>query len=71
MKSGEYRTIIRKIVRNALKRNFPGLKNTNAVEELIAKNIHARMYGANVDGVDSPLWRDTELMIVTAKELLK
>lgn len=23
---------------------------------MIGLNVHARMYGANVDGVDSPIW---------------
>jgi hypothetical protein len=26
------------------------------VAQSIAINVHARMYGANVDGVDSPIW---------------
>lgn len=63
MRSSEYREIIRKITLSAVRKRFPSLKNPKEVKELantIAINIHARMYGANVDGVDSPLWRDCE-----------
>lgn len=58
MKSDEYRQIIRTISRNIIRKNVPGLKG-QVLEEtvnLIAKSVHARMYGANVDGVDSPIW---------------
>ncbi len=63
MKSVEYRAIIAKIVHNVLKKHYPGLKRVkcNQVDTAcweIAKVVHARMYGANVDGVDSPIWRD-------------
>ncbi len=62
MKSSEYREIIRIITRKAIRKSLPELKNGYAVREqiadLIAKNIHARLYGANVDGVDSPLWQN-------------
>lgn len=60
MRTGEYRDIIRKITRAAIKNRFPGLKRNQEVEEvadLIAKNVHARLYGANVEGVDSPIWQ--------------
>lgn len=60
MKSVEYRQIISTITRNVIKKRFPGLKKealTAACTE-IAKGVHARMYGANVDGVDSPIWRN-------------
>lgn len=59
MKSSEYREIIRKIVKAALKKTVPSLNNGKLKEtaDLIARNVHARMYGANVDNVDSPLWR--------------
>ena len=60
MKSSEYRQILKTITRNTINRRFPGLKK-KCVEDVameIAKTIHARMYGANVDGVDSPIWRD-------------
>lgn len=62
MKSAEYRDIIRIIAKGAMRKRFPGV-NVKALEEAaitIAKNVHARMYGANVDGVGSPLWRDEE-----------
>lgn len=60
MKSVEYRSIIGAIVRNSIKKRFPGLrqKELSEVSVVIARAIHARMYGANVDGVDSPIWRD-------------
>ena len=71
MKSYEYREIIRVITKKALKRRFPQLKNLqlNEVANTVAIAIHARMYGANVDGVDSPLWRKEEPDI-DAKDLL-
>lgn len=60
MKSYEYRAIIRTIIRNTIRKHFPGLKRKNldaAVSE-VAIAIHARMYGASVDNVASPIWRD-------------
>lgn len=60
MKSYEYRTIIRTITRNTLRKYFPGLKRKEldvAVSQ-VAIAIHARMYGASVDNVASPIWRD-------------
>lgn len=60
MKSSEYRSNIRNIVRKAIIRKFPGLKPLH-VKELateISVAIHARFYGADVDNVASPLWRD-------------
>lgn len=60
MKSIEYRSIIKTIVLNLMKRKFPGLKKSQ-LEELAleaARSVHARMYGANVDSVESPIWRD-------------
>jgi hypothetical protein len=71
MKSWEYREIIRVIVKKALKKRYPELKikPLNCVANTIAIAIHARMYGANVDGVESPLWRQDEPPI-EAKELL-
>ncbi len=59
MKSVEYRVIVSRIVRNVLRKEFPGLKRTDVAVTKIATAIHARMYGAHVDGVDSPIWRDT------------
>lgn len=84
MVSDEYRQIISRMTYNLLKKHFPGLKKLElqkACKEL-SINIHARMYGANVDGVDSPIWRDRQcgdkslgvppnLPKVDAKELLK
>ena len=38
----------------------------------IARTVHARMYGANVDGVDSPIWNNGEKTpLIEASELLK
>lgn len=62
MISREYRDIISRIAWNVIRRQFPGLKKEElkiAARE-IAINIHARMYGANVDGVDSPIWRERQ-----------
>jgi hypothetical protein len=60
MQSREYRAIIRTITKNSLRKHVKGLKRnigeTVAIE--IAAAIHARMYGASVDNVASPIWRD-------------
>lgn len=58
MNSQDYKAIIRKISFNLLKKRFPGLekKHIEEVARMIGLNVHARMYGANVDGVDSPIW---------------
>jgi len=71
MRSCEYREIIRRISKSAFRKRFPGLKQKeiNEVANTIAINVHARMYGANVEGVESPLWRIEE-PTVEAKELL-
>ena len=60
MQSSEYRRFIRTMIKNAVKRKFPGLKQVqvNEVATEVAIAIHARFYGANVDGVESPIWRD-------------
>lgn len=60
MKSSDYRSNISNIVRKALHRKFPGLKKSQVTElcRQISVSIHARFYGANVDGVESPIWRD-------------
>lgn len=60
MLSQEYRSLISKMIRNGMKKKFPGLKK-NILDEAateIARTIHARFYGADVDGVGSPIWRD-------------
>jgi hypothetical protein len=48
------------MIRNAVKKKFPGLKQTKVSEVAseVAIAIHARFYGSNVDGVESPIWRD-------------
>jgi hypothetical protein len=58
MHSRDYKAIITQISFNLLKKRFPS-GNKHCLKKLagdIALNIHARMYGANVDGVDSPIW---------------
>lgn len=75
MKSQEYREIIRRIVRSAVREVLPELKRGKEdLADIVAKNVHARMYGANVDGVDSPLWQidgGAKGPTVDAAELLK
>jgi len=60
MQSREYRILISKMVRNGIKKKFPGLKKMvlDDAAQQIAIAIHARFYGADVDGVGSPIWRD-------------
>lgn len=59
MKSVKYRDIVRKIVLNRIGKDAPGLKKK--YREQIAKDcaalIHGKLYGAHVDGVDSPLYQ--------------
>ena len=59
MRADTYRELIRNIIKNVLIKRFPGLNKSalNEAANVIALNIHARFYGANVDDVDSPLWR--------------
>lgn len=75
MNATEYKEIIRTIVKSAIKKQVPSLKGRvkEDLTDLIAKNIHARMYGANVDDVDSPLWQNENSVQpnIDAKELLK
>jgi hypothetical protein len=76
MRASEYRQIVAIIARRAIKSGFPGLKHPKEIEKVsmdIARNIHARMYGANVDGVGSPLWRNEndKQPDVDATEILK
>ena len=74
MNSKEYKSNIRNIVINVLRKKVPGLKRKEAEEasKEIATAIHARFYGANVDGVGSPIWRryDEGMPTKTAEELL-
>lgn len=60
MNSKDYRRTIRTIVKNTIRKGFPGLKDKvlNETTAKIAVAIHARFYGAAVDGVASPIWRD-------------
>ena len=72
MTSAEYKRIIARIVDKLIRQRFPGLKATcrTEVSRDIARHIHARMYGANIDGVDSPIWRLDKLPTIDAAELL-
>lgn len=60
------------MLKKGMSQHFPGLRQVelNHCARYIARNIHARFYGANVDGVESPLWRKDEPE-VEASELLK
>lgn len=60
MQSAEYKAILKTIILNLMKRKFPGLNKIQLSELAIeaSRAIHARMYGANVDGVETPIWRD-------------
>lgn len=81
MQSSEYRMLVRKIVKNSMAKKFPGIKRSVLDEAAIdiARSIHARLYGADVDGVGSPVWRDHSSTAdcnrgqpdKTAEELLK
>ena len=79
MNSQEYRGLISRIVRVTMKKHFPLLaKNGSKIvlesaAKEVAVNIHARMYGANVDGVASPIWRSDgdQYPRVDASEMLK
>lgn len=43
-------------------KKFPQIKKSILLEASaeIARSVHARLYGADVDGVGSPIWRDHE-----------
>lgn len=63
------------MIGGVLKKRFPGL-NKDAMgkaQDELAIAIHARFYGANIDGVDSPLWagENPKLPNVDASEMLK
>lgn len=76
MQSEQYRLIISRIVRVLVKEHFPELRRNGNELKLfsaqVARTVHARMYGANVDGVDSPIWNSGKKPpLVEASELLK
>ena len=79
MDSREYRNLIARIIRVTMKKYFVQLGKNGSKQFLIsaskeaAINIHARMYGANVDGVASPIWRGDgdQYPRVDASEMLK
>jgi hypothetical protein len=62
MDNRTYRKQIANIIQNVLRVRVPGLKSRARIDAAneAATAVHARMYGANVDGVGSPLWRDME-----------
>lgn len=75
MQSREYKIVIATIVRKVFKKKYPKL-DKNDIKNMsaeIARAIHARMYGANVDSVASPIWRSEgdQYPNVDAIELLK
>lgn len=74
MRSHEYKSTIRIIIRNVMRKKFPAIKLSQLEEAAkeISTSIHARFYGANVDGVGSPIWRrnDEGEPDKTAEELL-
>ena len=79
MDSQDYRGLISRIIRVTMKKNFPLLakngsrKALESASKQAAIAIHARMYGANVDGVASPIWRSDgdQYPRVDASEMLK
>lgn len=86
MNATEYRRIIAGLIRRELIRQRikgVGKQLAASIGAECAKQIHARMYGANVEGVDSPIFRDdleyhskltgeeyTKMPTVSAQELL-
>ena len=79
MDSQEYRGLISRIIRVTMRKQFPLLAKNGSKQALdsaakqAAIAIHARMYGANVDGVASPIWRGDgdQFPRVEASEMLK
>lgn len=65
MKSAEYKSIIKRIVCTQLRKKESDIKSA----DVIATAVYARLYGACVEGVDSPLWREVE-PTETAQEIL-
>lgn len=60
MQSRDYRASIKIIILNLMRRKFPGLNKAqlDALSKEAAIAVHAKFYGAQVDGVASPIWRD-------------
>lgn len=60
MQGKVYRAKVKKIILVAMNTKLPGLKQADkkVISELAAKLIHAKLYGAEVDNVQSPIWRD-------------
>lgn len=60
MQGTVYRAKIKKLILVAINTKLPGLKQADkkVISELAAKLIHAKLYGAEVDNVQSPIWRD-------------
>lgn len=61
MQGTQYRKHIRTIIKNAIRRKFPGLKQEKLISEVakeVSVAIHARFYESAIDAVASPIWRD-------------
>lgn len=69
MTSKQYKMLVAGIVRGAMRKFYPGIKQSkpkhgtepgpgNEIGSFVARAIHARMYGANVEGADSPLYHN-------------
>lgn len=60
MKSQDYRNAVESIARGQLVKALPGLKRAQitTISKQIAIFTHARLYGADVENVASPLYRD-------------
>lgn len=60
MQGREYRGNVRGIVRNVIRKKAPGIKRSvlDEIATEISAAVHARFYGASVDNVASPIWRD-------------
>lgn len=74
MKSQEYRNTVARLARTQIKKALPGLKpfQVASLAKQIGIFVHARLYGADVDDVASPLYYDVypdRLPTVPATEL--
>ena len=60
MKSSDYRRVVEALANSVIRKKLPGIKVQvrKEIVKQIAVAVHARMYGADVDGVTSPLYYD-------------
>lgn len=60
MQGKTYREKIHKVVNAVLRAHVPSIPKAKRVEigYAIAGLIHAKLYGAYVDNIESPIWRD-------------